>query len=300
MNAPGPAPAGRDVEVIIECTTHPRERFGTPHRVTIHGDWTVTTPHDLDAERIARSFGSWCACLHFAERIVPAYREALVLMLEPRKVLRREQHWENFPSVRCRAADHIHDALESAVRHELSPVHVAGQFGAHRWRLDGMDLVAQRQYSELMAAGGRAWVDTADPSIVDEAVDGHTQLWAAGILPFQTKTIADSLLREVLPLPVRFYRHAHLGEVDGGWLSQIVGLFPVRAFAAWAAEQGERWRLIDIDAVQRMQQLGLSAHEAIGTIDAAVAVDSLADLAHALAGAVRRPRGGSQRGHGSA
>ena len=80
-----PAPLGRELDLTIECTSDPYERFGTQHRVIIHPDWTVETPHDLEAERIARSFGGWSTCLAFVERVVPAYRGALEMMTDPNR-----------------------------------------------------------------------------------------------------------------------------------------------------------------------------------------------------------------------
>ena len=73
--------------MIIECSSDPSERRGVTHRVIIHPDWTVDVPHDIEAERVARSFGGWSTCLELVERVIPAYRRALDLMTNPNHLL---------------------------------------------------------------------------------------------------------------------------------------------------------------------------------------------------------------------
>ena len=77
MSADVPAPLGRDLVVPVECTAMESDHFGAVHDITIHADWSVSTPHDLDAERIGRAFGGFSSCLTLVECVVPAYRHAM-------------------------------------------------------------------------------------------------------------------------------------------------------------------------------------------------------------------------------
>ena len=61
--AAGPAPGGRSLSTLVECRTSRSSVRGEPHRVSIAPDWSVQTPHDLDAERVGVAFGGYASCL---------------------------------------------------------------------------------------------------------------------------------------------------------------------------------------------------------------------------------------------
>ncbi len=48
----GPAPGGRALTATVECRTSRSAIHGEPHGIIIRTDWSVQTPHDLDAERV--------------------------------------------------------------------------------------------------------------------------------------------------------------------------------------------------------------------------------------------------------
>ena len=50
----------------MRCRTSPTAEDAWTHRVTIHPDWSVTTPHDLDAERVGMALGGYCSCVELS------------------------------------------------------------------------------------------------------------------------------------------------------------------------------------------------------------------------------------------
>ena len=43
------------------------------HAITLEADGSVTTPHDLDNERIAAALGGYLSCLDLVDKAVPAF-----------------------------------------------------------------------------------------------------------------------------------------------------------------------------------------------------------------------------------
>ena len=63
----GPEPGGAPLEVVVRCRTSPTAEDARTHPVTIHPDWSVTTPHDLDAERVGMALGGYCSCVELVD-----------------------------------------------------------------------------------------------------------------------------------------------------------------------------------------------------------------------------------------
>lgn len=277
-----PAPHGRDLDITIECTADPDKRFGTPHRVVIRPDWTVETPHDLDAERIARAFGGWSTCLQFAERVVPAFRRALHVMLEP-GLLTSEAPWASptsgngGPEAPSSALDT--PTLREAVRQEIKPDRILSTASSTltaspRARGRERDL-----YSILFARGGRAWATTGDTRQIDGGESGFVELWSQGLFPVHVNEVARALPRRAWPLAPEFYARVCFGAVDLDWLIRVVQCFPERECADWAVAQGAAWSSTRVADVWRMAELGLSTRDAIGALERRVPIDALVDLA---------------------
>lgn len=58
-----PAPGGGAVTIVVPCSTSPDFSSATTHEVTIGPTWSLTTPHDLEAERVAVAFGGYSSCV---------------------------------------------------------------------------------------------------------------------------------------------------------------------------------------------------------------------------------------------
>jgi len=291
---PTPGPAGQGLEVVIECTSAPTERFGVQHRVRIAPDWTVTLDaHDVASERIARTLGaSWCSCLYFLESVVPAYRETLAFVADPKRWAEQCANWRWMESVsehricwwcdlgRDCEADLPVETTSERMRHALSPEGMASRCRSSEWPGLDLSLAAHDQSAALLSAAGRAWCRSGDHTQVDGGEDGFIDLWRSGVLPTHVDEIARSIPRQALPLSPDFYWDAHFGTVDPQWLSAVVCCYPDREFAEWAITQEDRWRRIDPHDVWRMFELRLSARDAMGALDAQVPVDTLVDLSH--------------------
>lgn len=237
-----PVPGDRDLEIVVECTSEPDERFGTVHPVVLHSDWTLDTPHDLEAERVARALGGWSSCLLLAERVVPAYRRTLEAMMDPASELTTDI------------------AMPASGARTVSP--------------------ERELASRLFALAGRAWAASGDPRQVDGGESGFIELWGHGLLPGRVDELACALPRSIWPLPPGFYLRACVGGFDVDWLVAVVECFPDREFAEWAVASGRDEDLPPLDDMRRMSALGLSARDAVGVLERRVPVATLVDVAN--------------------
>lgn len=261
-----PAPAEQNLLATVECTADPEARFGVPHHITIRADWSVECPHDLDAERIARSFGGWSTCLAVADVVVPALRRALTLMMDPRALPVSEP------------ARDQRDA-HSVVRHEIAPRSMLPDSAADALVEPAVRIRERELFAELFAAAGRSWAAAADARQIDGGAAGFRGLWAEGITPAGVDAMARAVPRRAWPLPVDFYALAHFGPVDLDWLYELIHCFPDREVADWAVQQGYSGRRTQSDPVSRLSELGLSARDAVGVLDRRIPIDALIAVA---------------------
>lgn len=250
-----PAPDRQTLEVTIECTGTPGDRYGIQHRIAIDPDWSVQSrEHDLDAERIARSLGGWCSCLHFAEHVVPAFRDTIQRMRSTSGPDARGLHPGRFPGAPDRPR---RDPAASLVAQE-----------------------EQRMYEQLFLDAGRVWAAWGDSRYVQRGFHDYLLLWREGVLPTTVAEIARSLPREAWPLPHEFYLDAHCSELDRDWLTNVISCYPTRDFAMWAVQQSDgRRQRASAQTVWRMYELGIQDRDAIGALDAQVPLETLLELA---------------------
>ncbi len=214
--------------VTIPCTPDPAARLGALHRVTIAGDWSVVTPHDLGAERIAESLGGWCACLHFADRVVPAFRDSYAMMIDRNpfaafRVQRLDEidrelgdpldDWVILPGLGMRD-------VRAALRESISPARAIRRTG----EADAVIEAEREQYTRLFSAAARAWAAWADPAQLVEGRGGFLSLWEHGIPPLVIDRIARELPRASWPLPARFFDRVVFDGVDRTWLSSVLNI----------------------------------------------------------------------------
>ena len=210
-----PAPFGLDLALPIECTALPTDDLGDTHLAVVHSDWTVTTSHDLESEKIARALGGWSSCLHFVETTVPAYRHVLTVMHEPLMLSRDIRgKWLNTTHGPCRHQPHHHASLRDAVRHEISAEHVAAMFESSEWRVPGVDSAAWSQYFQLIWVAREVWAQSADPDFLPLGPDGYMHLWKSGILPEHAERIAAAVPPVTFPLPPDYLIGAYYNAVE--------------------------------------------------------------------------------------
>jgi hypothetical protein len=263
----GPAPHGASLSVTIACTATPADRVGVAHSVGIRPDWTVDTPHDLDAERTARAFGAWCSCLFFAEVVVPMLRRTLLGAADSALVGDAWRPWWRAE----RAAD--------AARLAFSVDGLAALCRTSAWSLDGLEVAARAQAAAILNAACWAWARAGDPRQVRDGVDGFALLWDSGVLPMQVDAIARRMLHSTWPLSVEFYEAAFFGAVPAVWLAGVTTSFPTSAFAEWAAAQEHRWESISPDDVERLRELHLSDADAIGALEERISPAAITEAA---------------------
>lgn len=70
----GPALGDQPATIRVPCSGVPYALGPATYAVTVAPDWTVETPHDLAAERVALAFGGYSSCLELVEKGVPAAR----------------------------------------------------------------------------------------------------------------------------------------------------------------------------------------------------------------------------------
>lgn len=262
-----PAPAAQNLVTMIECTADPETRFGVEHRITIRTDWSVECPHDLEAERIARSFGGWSTCLAVADVVVPALRRALTLMHDPSEL--------------STDGDATHELREAyaAVQHEIAPRSILPALPAGANADPALRTRERELFAQLFSEAGRSWAAAADARQIDGGAAGFRTLWAEGVSPARVDEIARGVPRRAWPLPVDFVALAHFGPVDLEWLFGLIHCFPDREVVDWAVQQRYSGRRAQSDNVWRLAELGLSPRDAIGVLDQRVPLDALVAIA---------------------
>ncbi|WP_146843596.1 hypothetical protein, partial [Cellulomonas composti] len=227
-------PGGSPVTFEVACRTSRRGRSTRRHPVTIAPDWSVTTPHDLELERVAAALGGYLFCLELVDRYVPALRE---LWLRRRRVVAPEVRragpaaWVvTAPVTGCScgartfrtpalAAEHVRGAPHWALTqdvHAATLQTVAEAFAAAAGPV--------RRAAEAARAAGRQELEW---------------LWDAGVHPARVAEIHAGLGASGR-LPVQVVHAVATGEVELGWLRQFVGFGPgVMSWAATTFVEGE-------------------------------------------------------------
>lgn len=241
MRAPrtGPGPGGTALGVVVRCRSSPTDEGGWTHPVTIHPDWSVTTPHDLDAERVGVALGGFCSCVTLVDVTVPALRVVLEVLVDPVPAAverSRAGSWAVRPAHACCRHRRFPDVVRAA-RHLRSTAHLAAMVRARR-RVP----LDESQLEEVLSAAERAWgsFQHAPPhraeTLVREA-GGLDDLWVCGITPEDVERLAALAVGVGEPLPVAYFLAWRYGSVDPRWLSEAVARCPDPDAATWLAWQ---------------------------------------------------------------
>jgi len=215
------------------------ETRGERHAVIVRPDWSVATPHDMAAERIAAAFGGYTSCLDLVDKTIPAFRAALPLLSRrARAAIRRDKRGDWRLAVEqqtdgcCKGR--AFRSPGAAARHLRDPGHIAHATGCPRWQL-----VA------LMKAAESAWgqwegVAPAAASEEDEAGDEATldELWDAGIHPDEVTALAAEVAAQ-LPdqaLPASYFLNVVYGSADPSWIAEVLRYRPDANTAAWLSQ----------------------------------------------------------------
>lgn len=224
----GPAPGGEPATFDVPCSADPQALGSTTHPVTVRSDWSVETPHDLDAERVALAFGGYSSCLELVEKVVPAARRRVQLLARrAAPSLARELGGRWAPASTAAGCCDGRGrgswaTAEEAAKHVRSDRHQAALAGCR------YDLL--RQVSAALVrghCGGRRTFPVADYEMrrADEVVVGPLgarQLWDVGLHPRLVPLIHQIASVRDAPLPMAFYLGVITRRPDLRWVRRTL------------------------------------------------------------------------------
>ena len=143
-----PSPDG-PLTTQVTCRAGTRGR-GAKHDITLAADWSLTTPHDLDAERILAAFGGTLSCINLNDVVVPALHELVQLSARRRLAgVRRtdRSRWILTRRTCTRCHDRAFRTPADAARHERTLDHWVGATRADKRTLGRLyDAVGQAHF----------------------------------------------------------------------------------------------------------------------------------------------------------
>ena len=259
-------PWAGDLEFTIECRTDGTVASGVPHPITIRGAWSVITPHDLEAERVARAFGGHASCLQLVELTIPRLREGLGrISRRTRPPLRQDKRRQwRVPSEEligcCR--NRAFRSIRTATEHLRSPAHLATLLRLPLW-----------QVAEIVGHVDRACLpDTSAASPCARYVredDGLKQLWQSGIHTELVPQLAAYASVVDQPLPASYFEGVVYSGHRPDWLNGVLEHRPDPDTAAWLAWQTPP------DVLSDAREWGLWLGYGLSRRDFAVAVEHM-------------------------
>jgi hypothetical protein len=230
------------------------------HAAVITRDWSLTTPHDLDAERVAAAFGPPVSCLDLADRVVPAARD----------LVQARSRRNGFPLRQLRGGrwavrDHrpgccrnvYYDPAEAA-SHARSATHMARRYGTSAQ-------LAEEIAESVIAAHGTAMFepDLRAAGRWVEPPSGLVELWLLGITPGTVQRIWREGLRR--PATVRYYLGVVARKPRLEWIRTTADICPddleLPAHLAWNETAADR-----ADPTARASWLRIGAPRAVSAL----------------------------------
>ncbi len=278
----GAGPGGGPLEFAIDCFNSVSGAGGEKHRVTVHPDgaWSITTPHDAEAERIAVAFGSDATCVTHMERTIVAFQASLRVLTRCERVplsVGRGGSWQvgqGHSIARC-CRSTLFGSAGAAARHTRSPKHLATQ---HRVQLKHIEAF-------LRAAAGTwgSWeacpdVDPRTERLVRET-GGVSDLWQAGIHAADIPELAAVASAVDEPLPVRFFLGLVYGRADHQWVAEVLTHHPDPDTAAWLVWLEEPQTRATPAAWGQWLSFGISKTQVIVAIDAGLSPEHVREVA---------------------
>ena len=236
----------------VECTTSPEAKFGLVHPVTVQHDWTVSTPHDLDAERLGVALGGYSSCARLADAAVPACRHIMSVLSQTTALERDDAGgWLNTSANGC-VGPHRHETLEAALEHEANVTHVARLYS-----------IRAHLFEPMLMAIQAAWVSSADPALVSGGRAGYERLWRFAVHPHLAQRWARRLPRNTWPLPTRAITAGVHSNANQDLARTLIEIFPTPDFAEWVANQANQGPLPEIASLSMLRDAGLDAGTAL-------------------------------------
>lgn len=227
----GPAPGDGALEIVVECRTV-RRRRGRQHPVVIGPDWSLSTPHDLEAERVAVALGGYLSCLLLADQVVPAVRTWTQLLARRRLADLTGSRTGAWTAVGCRCSSRSFQGADGAARHAREEHH-----WAYLAREVPVRLLAQVAEAVRSAHPPSTWEIAGEHPAWPRVREPHgpADLWRAGVPPELVVEIHDAL-GAADPLPVRLYVAAAYRRPSYSWLREILDVTGDPDVTTWCAE----------------------------------------------------------------
>jgi len=271
----GPAPAllAAPLTFEIECLTSRSARRGGRHAVTLRGDGTLETSHDLAAERVAAAFGGYCSCVDVVDVALPALAEVVGLLTRRvRPDLRRrvDGRWSVSKSVACECPRGFASAA-TAAQHARSTRHLAAR---HR---------IPERLTRLLVDGARTVLPAPEQLMADLTLQarvrepgGLARLWAAGLHPDDIAEWAALAGAVDEPLPSSYYLGVAYGGASTEFLAATLPARPDGETAAWLA-----WLPLELQRPECRALLaaGLPRQDVVSLLEAGEAPERLAAVA---------------------
>ncbi|MDP9183532.1 MAG: hypothetical protein M3P04_12245 [Actinomycetota bacterium] len=253
-----PNPDGGPLVLKIKCYVDATHKRGRTHSVTVHEDWSITVPHDLEGERIAVAFGGYLSCLDLVDKVAPAAETYLRRQLRadlPQISRGLGARW--YTKVRvdtCCAGTTSWATAREAAAHWRSARHVAAELGGHTTMLQkfGTTLLHARGLNEPLPA-------PAAPELVGTVVTNPrdlSDLWEAGLSPDLIGSLHNAVCA-TRPLPVSFYVGITTRRPNLDWIRATAERVPERADYVWLSWSEHPADLLDPGLRARWLRLGV-------------------------------------------
>jgi hypothetical protein len=248
------------VELKMECRSNPKARSSARHQVTINPDWSVETPHDLDAERVAIAFGGYCSCIDLVDKTAPALHTLLAWRHRSQNPgLQRVASGKWRIRKRGLKPQCCHNKTfttpQLAMKHALSTDHAAAAYDAPRWQLNFLAKALKAPTWELPPE--------VDPAITGLVWDpfGVRELWQAGIHPDRIVELAAVAAGVQDPFVSGFYINLHYSSIDLDWYRQVLGEVTDSTLASWVVSMDAPDKMARVEDWQAWLGYGLPRKE---------------------------------------
>lgn len=218
LAGPEPAPGAHGGALTLAVTC--RAAGSRRHRITIRNDWTVESPHDLDAERVARALGADGGCLRVIDDLLPVARRWLLLHCRviPPDTTVVAGGWRPMVMRRgcCPFARGTWCASDAA-EHARDSAHLAAVSGVSRRALRGVvDRLApaRDRYIEVLQQSPE-W-SAAGMRVTQGGLD---ELWRAGVHPSRIVHIHEQVARPDVRFGPSFYLNVLAHRPNLGWVA---------------------------------------------------------------------------------
>jgi hypothetical protein len=225
----------------VDCLTDPTAEQGSTHLVTIGPDWSLETPHDLEAERVAQAFGGFCSCVELADRIIPALREGAQLFtrrtLVPVDHRARRMWLVHDPPSGCPCASMRFTTVQAAARHLRGALHLATKYAVPVARLRPLLVEVETAHGTGVPPEHR---DAAELVLESRGLE---DLWEAGVHPAAVREAIALIPRVTEPLPVWFYLGIAFQPVDDTLRELLAGCASAQtaAWVVWSDDARRQW-----------------------------------------------------------